>query len=145
MQIHYQKNGIATFEATTDTIFRYMSAGNHPHAAFKRHELMGVTGNVVTLEADVYNPDGTTFTTTITHRLDRPNGVETTMTGGAFDGAKFVQSYTPAGHATRVDIKGEFPAMPGVSEMDELSMIDGFFSMVFAEDTATLRGWAGEE
>ena len=47
-----------------------MSAGNHPHAAFKRHELKSVTGNIVTVEAEIYNPDGSTFTTTITHRLN---------------------------------------------------------------------------
>jgi hypothetical protein len=38
-----------------------MSAGNHPHLAFKSHRLAGIAGNVVTLDAEVYNPDGTTF------------------------------------------------------------------------------------
>ncbi len=63
--VHYAKNAIATFEATPDTIFRYMSAGNHPHQAFKSHRLVGVSGNVVTLESEIYNPDGSTFQTTI--------------------------------------------------------------------------------
>jgi hypothetical protein len=31
--------------------------------------------------------------------------------------------------------------MPGMSEADELEMIDGFFTMVFNEDTETLRTW----
>ena len=142
LRVHYSKEGIATFDATTDTIFRYMSAGGHPHAAFKRHELVSVVDNVVTIEADVYNPDGSTFTTTVTHTLQAPRSIATTMSGGAFDGARFTHSYTPQGDTTCVDIDGEFPSMPGMSETDELSMIDGFFTMVYAEDTATIREWA---
>jgi len=29
-----------------------------------------------------------------------------------------------------------------MSEADQLQMIDGFFTMVFAEDTETLRRWS---
>jgi hypothetical protein len=145
MSVHYKKDGIATFDATTRKVFQYMSAGNHPHAAFKSHRLVGVAGDLVTVEAEVYNPDGSTFQTTIKHRLDPPKGIETTMIGGAFDGARFVHSYTPVGAQTRVDLEGDFPALPGVSEADELEMIDGFFTMVFNEDTTTLRTWSPAE
>ena len=79
MYVHYKRDGIATFDTTTETVFRYMSAGNHHHAAFKSHRLVGVSDNVVTLDAEIYNPDGSTFTTTIKHKLNRPKGVETTM------------------------------------------------------------------
>jgi len=140
--VHYKKDAIATFDATTGTVFKYMSAGNHPHQAFKSHRLVGVAGNVVTLESEIYNPDGSTFTTTIRHTLNPPSGVVTTMTGGPFDGARFVHSYTPLGGRTRVDLEGDFPAFPGMPEADELKMIDGFFTAVFAEDTATLRAWS---
>jgi hypothetical protein len=92
--------------------------------------------------AEVYNPDGSTFTTTIKHKLNPPKGIETTMIGGAFDGARFTHSYTPTGGRTKVDLEGDFPAFPGMSEADELKMIDGFFTMVFAEDMATLRSWS---
>jgi hypothetical protein len=61
------------------------------------------------------------------------------MIGGAFDGARFVHRYTPVGAATRVDLEGEFPEVSGMTEAAELEMIDGFFSMIFAEDTETLR------
>jgi len=30
-------------------------------------------------------------------------------------------------------------------EADELSMIDGFFSQTFAEDTVTLRTWSANQ
>ena len=140
--VHYKREGIATFEATPEKIFRYMSAGNHPHAAFKSHQLVGVAGNVVTLEAEIYNPDGSTFRTTIQHTLNKPDGVETTMGGGAFDGARFVHSYTPLGSRTKVDLEGDFPSLPGMNEAEVLKMIDGFFSIVFSEDEATLRTWA---
>jgi hypothetical protein len=140
--VRYKKDGIATFDATTEEIFRYMSAGNHPHAAFKSHRLVGVSANVVTADAEIYNPDGSTFKTTITHRLNPPKGVETTMAGGPFDGARFVHSYTPMGGRTKVDLEGDFPAFPGMAEADELNMIDGFFTAVFADDTATLRTWS---
>ena len=140
--VHYKREGIATFEATPEKIFRYMSTGDHPHAAFKSHRLVGVTGDVVTLEAEIYNPDGSTFQTTIRHTLNPPDGVETVMSGGAFDGARFVHSYTPRGDRTKVDLEGDFPALPGMSQAEELKMIDGFFSVVFSEDEATLRTWA---
>jgi len=141
-RVHYKKDGIATFDATTEKVFRYMSAGNHPHKAIKTHRLVGVTGSVVTVEAEFYNPDGSTFNTTVTHELNRPRSIVTTMTGGHFDGATFTHSYTPLGNRTRVDLEGDFPALPGMSEADELKMIDGMFSMLFSEDTATLRTWA---
>ena len=64
------------------------------------------------------------------------------MTGGPFDGAKFVHPYTPMGGKTKVDLEGDFPAFRGMAEADELKMIDGFFTAVFAEDTATLRAWS---
>jgi hypothetical protein len=137
--VHYKKDGIATFDATTDKVFNYMSKGNHQHQAFKSHRLVSVSGRVVTVEAEIYNPDGSTFKTTITHTLNPPAGVETTMTGGPFDGARFVHTYTPMGGRTKVDLAGDFPAFPGMPEADELKMIDGFFTTVFAEDMATLR------
>ena len=142
MSVHYTHGGIAVFPTTTETILRYMSTGDHHHTAFKSHELVSLEGNVVTLEAEVYNPDGSTFATTIVHRLDPPNGVETTMHGGPFDGARFTHSYTPDGDQTRVDLEGDFPSMEGMPEADELAMIDGFFSAIFAEDTETLKTWS---
>jgi thioredoxin-dependent peroxiredoxin len=140
--VHYTRKGIATFDATLDTIFKYMSVGNHKHQAFKSHRLVGVSDNVVTIESEVYNPDGSTHQTTITHKLNPPVGVETTMIGGPFDGARFSHSYTAANGKTHVDLEGHFPALPGMPEAEELKMIDGFFSSVFAEDTATLRNWS---
>jgi hypothetical protein len=145
MSVHYRHEGIATFPAGTDTIYRYMSRGGHEHAAFKSHSLVGVEGDLVTVEAEVYNPDGSSFSMTIEHRLDEPRSIETRMIGGAFDGARFTQMYTPVEGGTRLDVEGEFPAMPGMAEADELAMIDGFFTMVFAEDTETLRDLAQHE
>ena len=142
MSVHYKKDRIATFDATPERIFEYMRAGGHPHAAFASHRLVGEANGVVTVTADVYNPDGSTFETTIEHRLDRPRGIETTMHGGPFDGARFVHTYTPAGGRTNVALEGDFPALPGLSEADELAMIDDFFTSVFDEDTATLRTWS---
>ena len=140
MAVRYQHEGIVMFPATPETILRYMTSGGHPHAAFKSHRLVGVEGDVVTVEAEIYNPDGSTFATTIEHRLTPPR-VETRMIGGGFDGARFTQTYAPVGGDTRVDIQGEFPEMPGMSEADELGMIDGFFTMVLGEDAETLRTW----
>ncbi len=42
-----------------------------------------------------------------------------------------------------MDLERHFPALPGMTEAAELKMIDGFFTTVFAQDTATLRNWAG--
>jgi hypothetical protein len=112
MGVHYKKDGIATFDATPEKIFRYMSAGNHPHAAFKRHSLVGVSGNEVTVDAEVFNPDGSTFETTITHRLNPPHGIETTMTGGAFDGARFRHTYTAHGRQDEGGPRRRLPRAP---------------------------------
>jgi thioredoxin-dependent peroxiredoxin len=140
--VHYKKDGITTFNAPVEKVFRYMSAGNHHHQAFKSHRLVGISGNVVTVDAEIYNPDGSTFNTTITHKLNQPKGIETTMAGGAFSGAKFVHSYTPVGGNTKVDLEGYFPAFPDMVEADELNMIDGFFTMVFGEDTESIKTWS---
>jgi alkyl hydroperoxide reductase subunit AhpC len=58
--VRYRKDGIATFDAPVETVFQYMSAGGHPHAAFKRHEVKSVKDNLVTIEAETYKPDGST-------------------------------------------------------------------------------------
>ena len=140
--VHYEKLGVATFDVPVERIFEYMSTGNHPHQAFKYHRLVGAAGNVVTVAVEAYNPDGSTTEMTVEHRLDPPSRIVTAMTGGHFDGAQFVHSYTPLGKLTRVDLAGDFPALPGMSEAEELAMIDGFFTMVFGEDAETLRTWA---
>ena len=57
MTVHYKKEGV-TFDATPDKLFQYMSAGGHPHAAFKSHRLVGAANGVVDVSAEVYNTDG---------------------------------------------------------------------------------------
>ena len=47
--------------------------------------------------------------------------------------------YIPMGNRTKLDLEGDFPAMPGMSEADELKMIDEFFTTVFTEDNANLQ------
>ena len=136
--VHYKKEPVVIFDVPTEKIFAYMKEGEHKHAAFKSHRLVGVSGNDVTIESEIYNPDGTANKVTITHNLNPPQGITTTMSGGPFDGAKFRHKYTPIGNTTRVDLEGDFPAFPGMNEADELKMIDGFFTAVFAEDKATL-------
>src|SRR5262249_1991136 len=139
--VRYQKAGVDTFDAPVEKVFRYMSAGGHPHQAFKSHRLIGQVGNLVTVEAEVYQPDGSTFVTHITHRLHPPGGIETRMEGGPFHGARFTHTYTPVGAKTRVDLEGTFPMLPGMSEAEVLQMIEGFFTQVFGEGTQTLRTW----
>lgn len=140
--VHYAKESLATFDAPVERIFEYMRAGNHRHQAFKSHRLVGVAGNVVTLDVEAFNPDGSTTAMTVEHLLDPPTGIVTTMNGGHFDGARFRHSYTPLGERTKVDLAGDFPALPGMSESDELAMIDGFFTVIFGEDAETLRTWS---
>jgi len=137
--VYYKKDGMATFPAAIDDVFEYMSEGGHPHAAFKSHKLVDIASNVVTVDAEIFNPDGSTSRTTITHELNRPKGIEITINGGAFSGARFTHSYTAMGNETKVDLEGDFPAFPGMPEVEELKMIDDFFTMIFNEDTATLK------
>jgi hypothetical protein len=141
MSLHYERKPIATFDVPVEKVFAYMSVGDHHHEAFRSHRLVGVEGDVVTVVAEISNPDGSTFETTIEHTLDRPRGIVTTMSGGPFDGARFTHSYTSVGDRTSVDLDGEFPELPGMPAADELAMIDGFFTMVFGEDEVSLRTW----
>jgi heme-degrading monooxygenase HmoA len=140
--VHYKHEGIATFPVPAETIFAYMSAGDHPPAAFKRPRLVATDGNVVTIDSEVFNPDGSTFEMRLEHTLDRPTGIETRMIGGHFDGARFTHSYTPVDGGTKIDLEGDFPALPGMTEDEELGMIDGFLTGAFAEDSATLLTWS---
>jgi heme-degrading monooxygenase HmoA len=140
--VHYRKDGVATFDVPVEQVFAYMSAGDHPHRAFKSHRLVGIAANLVTVAVEAFNEDGSTTEMTVEHRLDPPRKVVTTMSGGHFDGARFVHSYTPLGDRTKVDLAGDFPALPGMSEAEELAMINGFFTMVFGEDSETLRTWS---
>jgi heme-degrading monooxygenase HmoA len=112
--LHYEKTNVATFAAPIERIFAYMQNGHHPHKAFKSHRLAGVAGNLVTVDVEAYNPDGSTTAMTVEHRLDPPRGIETTMRGGHFDGARFVHSYTALGDGTRIDLAGDFPVLPGM-------------------------------
>ncbi|HYV95866.1 MAG TPA: redoxin domain-containing protein [Gemmatimonadaceae bacterium] len=140
-RVRYRKEGITTFDAPTEKLYRYMQVGNHQHQAFKSHNLVSIDGDVVTLAVEVYHPDGTTGEMTVKHTLDAPRGVQTEMIGGMFSGARFTHTYTEQNNRTRVDLEGEFPALPGMTVAEELKMIDGFFTTIFAEDTATLRTW----
>jgi hypothetical protein len=116
-----------------------MRTGDHPHQAFKSHRLVDVDENVVTVAVESYNSDGSTTAMTVEHRLDPPTGIVTTMTGGHFDGARFAHSYTPLGDRTKIDLEGDFPALPGMSRAEELATIDGFFTTIFGEDAETIR------
>jgi hypothetical protein len=64
------------------------------------------------------------------------------MIGGHFDGATFTHSYTPVDGGTKIDLEGDFPALPGLTEEDELAMIDGFLSHAFGEDSVTIQTWS---
>jgi hypothetical protein len=116
-----------------------MKEGDHVHQAFKSHRLVGAKGNAVTIAAEIFNPDGSSFETTITQKLNYPKSIETIMDGGAFSGARFHHIYTAIGNKTKVDLDGAFPVIPGMSEADELNMIDHFFTVIFNEDAATLK------
>ena len=65
MAVRHKNDGTATFDATVDTIFKYMSDGDHGHIGFKSRKLVGVSDNQVMLVAEVQNPDGSTFKKTI--------------------------------------------------------------------------------
>jgi hypothetical protein len=65
--------------------------------------------------------------------LEPPSRIVTKMSGGHFDGGRFTFSYRPENGYTEVDVEGEFPALPGMPEADELTMLDGFFTTVTRE------------
>jgi heme-degrading monooxygenase HmoA len=143
--VHYKHDAIAIFPVSPERVIEYMSSGGHPHQAFKSHRRTGIGSGVVDIAAEMYTHDGSIAELTIQHRLDPPKGIETTMLTGPFGGARFTHTYTPVEGGTKIDLEGDFPAMPGMSEADELAMIDGFFTMVFGEDAVTLATWEPHE
>jgi len=46
------------------------------------------------------------------------------------------------GDATIASLEAEFPLLPGMTESDEIKMLDGFFATACAEDAATPRMWS---
>lgn len=140
MAVHYKKAGIATFATSVEDVFNYMRGGDHRHIGFRRHKLIDAHNDEVTLEAEVYHPDGSTFTSLIVHTLKPPNRIDTAIFGGALDGARFSQVYCATPIGTQVDVEGDFPTYPATSEADGLKLIDGFLTILFAEDAMSLRG-----
>jgi ligand-binding SRPBCC domain-containing protein len=135
--IHYTSDGI--FDASVENIWNYMTAHEHRHAAFKSYRVVQTSGNQVTVEAEIYNPDKTTQNATIKHTMNPPKGFETTISGGPMDGARFSHVYTPMGDKAKVDLEGDFRPIAGMQEADQRKMLDDFFTMAFNEDNANLQ------
>jgi hypothetical protein len=137
--VHYKSDGV--FDASVEKIWKYLtSEQDHQHKAFKSSRTTSTSGNVATVEAEVYNPDGrTTSRATFRHMLNPPEGFETAVTGGPMDGTRFKHTYTALGDRTRVEMEGDFKAVPGMSEAAQLKFLDDFWAQMFDEDNANLR------
>ena len=136
--VHYESDGI--FDASLEKLWKYLSSEEHTHSAFKSYRVASESGNEVTIDAELFNPDGkTTSKATFTHRMNPPTSWETTVKGGAMDGAVFKHTYTPMGDKTKVELKGDYKAIPGMSESAQLKMLDDFYTTGFKEDNANLQ------
>jgi hypothetical protein len=136
-KIHYKSDGI--FDAPVEKVWKYMPAADHQHSAFKSYNVVSQSGNQVTAKAEIYNPDRTTQTSTIEYTMTPPREMNSKVTGGAMDGARFTNTYTPMGEKTRIEIEGDFTPIPGVTKVDQLKSIDAFFTTAFNEDNANLQ------
>lgn len=136
-KIHYKSDGI--FNAPVEKVWKYVQAADHQHTAFKTYNVVEQSGNQVTVKAEIYNPDRTTEISTFKYTMSPPKQMDTTVTGGTLDGARFTHTYTPLGENTRVDLEGEFKPIPRVTQAEQLKSIDAFFTTAFNEDNANLQ------
>ncbi|HXQ92621.1 MAG TPA: SRPBCC family protein [Nitrososphaerales archaeon] len=136
-KIHYKSDGI--FNVPVEKVWKYMPAADHQHSAFKTYNVVEQAGNQVTVKAEIYNKDRTTQTSTFKYTMSPPKQMNTTIIGGAMDGATFTHTYTPLGEKTRVDLEGDFKPIPGVNKEEQLKSIDAFFTTAFNEDNANLQ------
>ena len=133
----YMKAPLASTGIAAMLTLSLMATSNALYFQHTRHPapLFSVTQGGVdpTVAPVVPAPRPVTKKAAVTPKVMLPK-VETT--------ASVQSSDTPIGNTTKVDLEGEFPPFPGMPEADELAMIDGFFTAVFAEDTETLRTWS---
>jgi hypothetical protein len=135
--VHYESDGV--FDASVDKLWKYLTSENHEHSYMKNMKVLSQSGNQVTLEADFRNPDNTWYKAKLNQSMNPPTGWEGVFSGGPMDGAKIKHTYTPMGDKTKVELKGDFRAMPGLAESAQLKMIDDFFTISFNEDNANLQ------
>ncbi len=136
--VHYESDGV--FDAPLEKVWKYLSSMEHTHSGFKSYKVASQSGNEVTIDAEVFNPDGKTTSKAIfKHIMNPPIGWQTTVKGSAMDGAVFNHTYTPIGNKTKVELKGDYKAIPGMSESAQLKMLDDFYTTGFNEDNANLQ------
>ena len=136
--VHYESDGV--FDAPLEKVWKYLSGTEHTHSGFKSYKVASQSGNEVTIDAEVFNPDGRTTSKAIfKHIMNPPIGWQTTVKGSAMDGAVFNHTYTPMGNKTKVELKGDYKAIPGMSESAQIKMLDDFYTTGFNEDNANLQ------
>ena len=136
--VHYESDGV--FDAPLEKVWKYLSGTEHTHSGFKSYKVASQSGNEVTIDAEVFNPDGKTTSKAIfKHIMNPPVGWQTTVKGSAMDGAVFNHTYTPMGNKTKVELKGDYKAIPGMSESAQIKMLDDFYTTGFNEDNANLQ------
>ena len=136
--VHYESDGV--FDAPLEKVWKYLSGTEHTHSGFKSYKVASQSGNEVTIDAEVFNPDGKTTSKAIfKHIMNPPIGWQTTVKGSAMDGAVFNHTYTPMGNKTKVELKGDYKAIPGMSESAQIKMLDDFYTTGFNEDNANLQ------
>ena len=134
--IHYKSDGI--LDATIDKVWKYLLSDDHKHKVFTKGRVLSESEDQFTLEVDVVGLDGkTTERWTATHRLNPPDGFETYISGGMFDGARVKHKYTPMGSQTKVELEGDFPQR--TDESTQWKAIDDFYTTMFNEDNANIK------
>ena len=135
--VHYESDGV--FDAPVDKIWKYMAGENHEHSFIKSTKILSQSGNQMSIEQEILNPDGTTYRSRLDQTINPPTGWEGTFSGGPIDGATMKHTYIPMGNRTKVELKADHRPMPGVSESEQLKMIDEFYTRAFDEDNANLQ------
>lgn len=140
--VHLKDDGV--YEASIDKIWKYLQDGTpgvHNHRSILGAKTLEETGNAVTQEWEMRNPDGKTSRKE-TWRLtyNPPVGFEMESIGGASKGTRYSHRYTPMGNKTRVEVEGEF-RIQGMDDASTKKAALGFLSEVFEEDTRNLRAY----
>jgi hypothetical protein len=139
---YYSDDGV--FEGSIEKVWKLIQAHsdtnvNHIHASFTSAKTREESPGVHLSEVQVRGPDGKTFPAKLRYRFAPPYTQTVEFVEGLFPGSWQTSTYVPDGpNRTRVITVGEFH-LPGLDEASARKVVDGFFDMGFAEDSAYLR------
>jgi len=137
--VHIIDDGI--FEAPVEKIWKYINDQNeHEHSAVRFTKVIEQSGNNMTAEVEVKNPDGSSHMETWKMTMSPPKSHNTDVLAGPMKGSKYTHTYTPMGNKTKVVVEGDFYAQ-GMDDASIKKAVLAMWETVFNEDNNNLKNY----